>query len=65
MKNDKKSEVFNCDCMELMAKIPDKSINLIVCDSPYFKICGEFDWQFKTMQEWIGIYCLEMNLKEF
>lgn len=50
-----KSEVFNCDCMELMAKMPDKSVNLIICDGPYFKICGKkFDWAFKTMQDWIN-----------
>ena len=49
-----KSEIYNCDCMELMAKIPDKSVNLIICDGPYFKVCGKkFDWVFKTMQEWI------------
>jgi site-specific DNA-methyltransferase (adenine-specific) len=49
-----KSEVYNCDCMELMDKIPDKSVNLIICDGPYFKICGKkFDWAFKTMQDWI------------
>jgi DNA modification methylase len=50
-----KNEVFNCDCMELMAKMPDKSVNLIICDGPYFKICGKkFDWAFKTMQDWIN-----------
>jgi len=50
-----KSEVFNCDCMELIAKMPDKSVNLIICDGPYFKICGKkFDWAFKTMQDWIN-----------
>jgi adenine-specific DNA-methyltransferase len=49
-----KSEVYNMDCMKFMQTIPDKSINLIICDGPYFKICGKkFDWAFKTMQEWI------------
>lgn len=42
------------DCMEFMRTIPDKSINLIICDGPYYKICGKkFDWKFKTMQEWV------------
>lgn len=30
-----KSEVFNCDCMELMAKYPDNYFDLAVCDPPY------------------------------
>ncbi len=53
-----KSEVYNMDCMEMMGKIEDKSVNLIICDSPYFKICGGFDWAFKTMQEWIDWHIL-------
>lgn len=30
-----KSEVFNCDCMELMAKYPDKYFDLAPVDIPY------------------------------
>ncbi len=53
-----KSEVYNMDCMIGMKQIKDKSINLIICDSPYYKICGDFDWKFKTMQEWIDWHIL-------
>jgi len=54
-----KSEVYNMDCIKFMQTIPDKSINLIICDGPYFKICGKkFDWAFKTMQEWIVWHAL-------
>ena len=28
-------EVVNGDCLELMKKIPDKSIDMILCDLPY------------------------------
>jgi len=31
------SEVYNEDVFETMKRIEDKSVNLIVCDSPYFK----------------------------
>ena len=49
-----KSEFYKEDCLEVMKRIKDKSINLIICDGPYFKICGKkFDWAFKTMQDWI------------
>lgn len=53
-----KSEVFNEDVLATMKRIEDRSINLIICDSPYFKICGGFDWKFKTMQEWIDWHIL-------
>jgi len=34
-------EIFNADCLEKMKDIPEKSINLIVCDLPYGETnCG-------------------------
>ena len=50
--------VINGDCQEVMAKIGDKTFNLIISDSPYFKICGDFDWKFKKMQDWIDWHIL-------
>jgi adenine-specific DNA-methyltransferase len=52
------SEVYNEDVFETMKRIETGSINLIICDSPYFKICGNFDWAFKTMKEWIDWHIL-------
>ena len=49
---------INDDCQEVMAKIGDKTFNLIISDSPYFKICGDFDWKFKKMQDWIDWHIL-------
>ena len=45
--------MINADCEAVMAEIGDKTFNLIISDSPYYKICGDFDWKWKTMQEWI------------
>lgn len=28
-------ELFNCDCMDLLKTLPDKSIDLAICDIPY------------------------------
>ena len=28
-------QLYNGDCLEIMRKIPDKSIDLILCDLPY------------------------------
>ena len=30
------SEVYNCDCMEYMATIPDKFFDLVIADPPYW-----------------------------
>jgi len=28
-------EIFNGDCLEVMSNIPDKTIDMILCDLPY------------------------------
>mgnify|MGYP003657397305 CR=1 FL=1 len=33
-------EIFNADCLERMKSIPDKSIDLIICDLPYGCLTG-------------------------
>lgn len=50
--------MINADCEAVMAEIGDKTFNLIISDSPYFKICGDFDWKFKKMQDWIDWHIL-------
>lgn len=50
--------LHNADCFDVMKEIEDKTFNLIISDSPYFKICGDFDWAFKTMQKWIDWHIL-------
>lgn len=35
MINDRLDYIKNCDCLEGMKEIPDKSVDLIVCDLPY------------------------------
>ena len=50
--------LINADCLDVMREIRDKTFNLIISDGPYFKVCGKFDWVFKTMQEWIDWHIL-------
>ncbi len=50
--------LHNADCVDVMREIGDKTFNLIISDGPYFKICGSFDWAFKTMKEWINWHIL-------
>ena len=33
--------------------IPDKSIQLLICDSPYYKVKGEFDFIWKTFDDYL------------
>ena len=35
-----------------IAKLADKSVNLIIADPPYYKIKGDFDFEFKDFQEY-------------
>ena len=52
------NKIFNKDCVEYMKTLPDKSIDLIVADPPYFQIYGEFDYIWKNVDEYIK-WCKE------
>ena len=47
-----KNEIIQGDCFEMMAKIPDGSINLLISDPPYFQVKGDFDFTFKNFDEY-------------
>lgn len=48
-----KNYIYIGDCIELLKKLPAKSVDLIIADPPYFKIKGEFDFKWKTVEEYI------------
>ena len=39
-------KLFNGDCLEVMKRIPDNSINMILCDLPYKETGNQWDKQF-------------------
>jgi len=47
------SALFNADCMDILPLIPDKSVQLIFADPPYFKIKGEFDFIWKSFDDYL------------
>ena len=47
------NKIFNEDCLETMKRIDDKSINLIIADFPYFEVKGEFDFIWKSFDEFL------------
>lgn len=47
--------VYNMDCIEGMKTIPDKSIDCIICDLPYFEIVkADFDNQWNSEQDYLN-----------
>ena len=38
------NKIYNADCLELMNKISDKSVDLILCDLPYGEGQTRFAW---------------------
>jgi site-specific DNA-methyltransferase (adenine-specific) len=46
-------QLIHGDCLEVMATLPDESIDLIIADPPYFQIKGDFDFQWKTRTDYL------------
>lgn len=50
------------DCTDFMKTLSDESIDLIIADPPYYKICGDFDYIWSTEEEyleWTKVYLTE------
>ena len=45
------SVLFNADCINILPLIPDKSVQLIVIDPPYFEVKGDFDFVFESEKQ--------------
>lgn len=52
------NKVFNKDCITYMKTMPDKCVDLVIADPPYFQICGEFDYVWKDVNEYLS-WCKE------
>ncbi|MCP4648699.1 MAG: site-specific DNA-methyltransferase, partial [PVC group bacterium] len=56
LNNGKKIELnqaFNCDCLEFMKELPDKSVGLIMADPPYFEVKGDFDFIWDSFEDYL------------
>ena len=49
----KANEIYLGDCLEVMQDIPDKSIQLIILDPPYFETKGDFDFIWKSFEDYL------------
>lgn len=45
--------LVNQDCIEFMKTLPNECVDLIIADPPYYKICGEFDFIWNSLDEYI------------
>lgn len=47
------NKLYNESCVVCMNKIPDRCIDLVIADPPYFEICGDFDFVWNNVDEYI------------
>lgn len=47
-----KSETFNIDAFSHMNTMIPETVSLIMFDGPYYRVKGDFDFQFSSRQEW-------------
>jgi DNA modification methylase len=56
------NRIYQRDCLEGMRMLPDDSVDLIIADPPYYKIKGDFDFKWRTMDDYLA-WCADW-LKE-
>ena len=42
------NHIYNMDCMDFLKLLPDKSVDLVIADPPYFRMRGDFDFVFSS-----------------
>ena len=48
------NKLYKKDCLEYMKTLPDKSVDLIIADPPYFQIVkNDWDNSWKNKEEWV------------
>jgi site-specific DNA-methyltransferase (adenine-specific) len=48
-----RNSIVNADWLEAAKKIPDKSIQLIIADPPYYEVKGDFDFVWATFEDYL------------
>ena len=41
--------VYPADCLEVLRGLPDRSVDLVIADPPYYRMKGDFDFVFQTV----------------
>ena len=55
IKEERILELYNGNCLEIMKKLPDKSIDMILCDLPYGTTRNKWDSVIDLESLWGGL----------
>ena len=57
--------LYNADCLDVMAKMPDKCVDMVLADPPYFEIKGDFDFAWDNFDLYlVDVHKWAINLKK-
>lgn len=48
-----RNQVYNTDCIRVLKRLPDQSVDLIIADPPYYRMKGDFDFLFQSAREYL------------
>ena len=54
MEQIEKDCIYHADCMDMLRRLPEKSVDLVIADPPYYRMKGEFDFVFQTVAEYLA-----------
>lgn len=56
------NKIIHGDCIEVLTKLKDESVDLIIADPPYWKVVGEkWDYKWRTLEDYIEWSILWLN----
>jgi DNA modification methylase len=59
------NKIIHGDCIEVLTKLKDESVDLIIADPPYWKVVGEkWDYKWRTLEdyiEWSILWLIEVE----
>ncbi len=56
------NKIIHGDCIEILTKLKDESVDLIIADPPYWKVVGEkWDYKWRTLEDYIEWSILWLN----
>lgn len=56
------NKIIHGDCIEVLTKLDDESVDLIIADPPYWKVVGEkWDYKWRTLEDYIEWSILWLN----
>lgn len=57
-----RNSIYEMDCIEVLKRLPSQSVDLIIADPPYYRMKGNFDFVFPSVEkylEWCSSWAAE------